>query len=196
MDKTGCCFCKISACSSFSQQFTDHPVSSVSSETVVGGDLLFHWGDGAVNGVGGVRDVEVPVCPVGEEIRQVSLQGEVGTADALVGAVSPSVGEVCLLCVETVPYSLPLSECMCEGLLIRPGEGQCQGAECLSHLCPRVSREILRHRFELMEVAYLYRNITEYRRQTPSAVHARRGECPSLLFQNLSSVEVVHLPFT
>lgn len=159
------------------------------------GELLFERGERAVEIVGSVGHVELGILQVREQVGTIRIERTIRRAYLLVRVVPllfPRDERVdCFLLDVLAPRRVPRFERRRERRLVGFGECQSQRPEFFPGLRLGTAREVLRDLFDLMELAYLDRNVFEYTQESAPAVHDSRKERPALLFENAASVSVV-----
>ena len=97
----------------------------------------------------------------------------------------------CFLFDERTPLCVPRSQGISECFLVNVGEGESQGSQLLASFSLWSPRQIFRHLFDLVELAYLYGNILEYREESAPPINNCRTKCPTLFFQDTTTISVV-----
>lgn len=89
------------------------------------------------------------------------------------------------------PLRMPRSECLCECRFVCCGERENQSSQFAASIGLRPACQILRHLLNLVELAYLYRNVLEHSQETAPAVYDGREERPAFLFEDTAPIPVV-----
>ena len=150
-------------------------------------------GDASIEGIGGVRDTQMWVFFIGEEVGQIINEAPIGCPDPPMGIVPPSGSCISRPFLEKFsPRRMPISQILCKSLFI--GLGECRYNDCqfLSSWEKWVSRQIAPHNGHLMEVAHLDR--IAWRQSgfdASSAIANNRLNNPACVFKMIDSPKII-----
>lgn len=134
---------------------------------------------------------------VGEEPREIPVQGKVGTTESFMDVAPLSLAFIAVgaLLQKCAPSSVPLIECRGEFLSRCPREREGDDTQLLPGFELRTPREFLRHRLELMELALLDGNLgiplLKHLPDTFPAVGGEGSEPESRRFQGIEAAGIV-----
>lgn len=160
-------------------------------------DFALPVAERAIAGVCSIRNAELRVIFVGEQVRDMGFERTVGATETLVRVV-PSL---CFwmdsfLCEKRLPAFVPGFESFSEALPVEFCELESKGAEFLCSFCDGVVWDVLLHRLNLVELAELDgetgESMLQHRNDSLASIDDEAGERMSCCEERIQSFLVMH----